>query len=351
MLINSNFSILIALLIINFLSSNCILEQSQSINEHDYDIILNQSPSLSQQSSDILVETFEKGINSVFNCIRMKQLDIPSYTTSSIFNFIPGYTYLLEPKCESKTISYSINGYPVIDYFKCSVLVIMETAKIENPSKVIATLDNYLTELYYETIEISLQNKLLTFNSFSTIQYKYLFNDNESLFDNNYLKLDFTRKMEKLGESLHQKFYEEINYYTRDFHLESFLRGVFNILNLHGPFIYTDTKPGEDTSNKITHISYEKPNLEDIVITKKKLFLSKLTVYFEYAINFDINYNEGHFVMSDVEFDSQTLSHLKDSISFEPLNLSEVVKKFIIQHFEREFLIAIKDYKEIGNPN
>jgi ATP-dependent Lon protease len=56
----------------------------------------------------------------------------------------------------------------------------MDTVRIENPSKVVATLDNYLTELYYEKIEISLQNKLIIFNSFSDIEYKYLFNDKAS---------------------------------------------------------------------------------------------------------------------------------------------------------------------------
>lgn len=349
MLIKFNFSILIVLLLINLLFSNCILEQSQNINEHDNDIISNQSPSSLQQKSDILLETFEKGINSVFNYIMMKQLDIPSYTTTSIFNFIPGYTYLLEPKCESITMSCSINNYPIITYSKCSVLVIMDTVRIENPSKVVATLDNYLTELYYEKIEISLQNKLIIFNSFSDIEYKYLFNENESLFDNSHMRSDFISRMKNLGKILHQKFNEEINYYTIDFHLESFLRGVFNILYKNGPFVDVDIKPGEDTSNKVTHISYEKPKLEDIVITKKILFLSKLIVYFEYAINFDINCNEGYFVLNHVEFNSQVLSYSKDSVIFEPLNLSETVKTFIMELFEKEFLAAIKEFKGLGN--
>jgi hypothetical protein len=155
--------------------------------------------------------------------------------------------------------------------------------------------------------------------------------------------------MKNLGKILHQKFNEEINYYTIDFHLESFLRGVFNILYKNGPFVDVDIKPGEDTSNKVTHISYEKPKLEDIVITKKILFLSKLTVYFEYAINFDINYNEGYFVLNHVEFNSQVLSYSKDSVIFEPLNLSETVKTFIMELFEKEFLAAIKEFKGLGN--
>ena len=86
MLIKFNFSILIVLLLINLLFSNCILEQSQNINEHDNDIISNQSPSSLQQKSDILLEKIEKELSSaVFLTEQECALDLISINLTNAY--------------------------------------------------------------------------------------------------------------------------------------------------------------------------------------------------------------------------------------------------------------------------
>ena len=111
--------------------------------------------------------------------------------------------------------------------------------------------------------------------------------------------------------------YAETNLY-----IEGFLGSVFNVLYMNGPFINVEETEEEKisgTEDKVTYISYANPKMTAIVLTKDRIFISQLKISFDYAIDFDINWNEGSMTLSDFMFTKEERgSNSQRKIEFTP---------------------------------
>ena len=58
----------------------------------------------------------------------------------------------------------------------------------------------------------------------------------------------------------------------------------------------------ENTSAKVTYISYSNPKFTYTTLTKDVIFIGRLDISYDYALDYDINYNEGCMSLSDFVF-------------------------------------------------
>ena len=140
--------------------------------------------------------------------------------------------------------------------------------------------------------------------------------------------------------------YAETNLY-----IEGFLGSVFNVLYMNGPFINVEETEEEKisgTEDKVTYISYANPKMTAIVLTKDRIFISQLKISFDYAIDFDINWNEGSMTLSDFMFTKEERgSNSQRKIEFTP-TMNKKRQDYIMDTFYKQFEIARENYTQIG---
>ena len=105
-----------------------------------------------------------------------------------------------------------------------------------------------------------------------------------------------------------------------------------------------------DDKNNITYIAYNEMKYDSFINIKNKLFIPHLYVTFEYALNYNITYNEG-----DLTFDNVTISLLKNdnedyfgniNISAEFNNLIYDEEKYYIWNvINNDFYNNFENYK------
>ena len=55
-----------------------------------------------------------------------------------------------------------------------------------------------------------------------------------------------------------------------------------------------EEKQTKNTSAKVTYISYSNPKFKYTVLTNYVIFIGRLDISYDYALDYDINYNEGN---------------------------------------------------------
>ena len=330
---------------------NCLVQiSSKYISEHYDDNVYehsNYNIDNNIYDEDLVYATLSKGIKYMFKSIQSNKLNISDYNDddkNKAFTLNPGLVTILEPKCLSTSNAAIRQGIPVIYYETCYVLILMDNLDVKNGNHIVATFQNFLTELYYNSFNISLENKKITIEGDYKIFHSFQYNKQESLFNIPSLSSVFQNQMAKMGEKLHQTFFEQIGNMTKESNLEGFLRSVFNVLYNQGPF--TNMTYVGDTSKQVTYISYSNPILNHVVLTKDIIFLGSITVNFDYAIDFDLNCNEGNFVLFNFEFNKEKPIHTQ--YKFQPENLDDEIKDSIINHFKIQFVNSTETYKRMG---
>lgn len=297
--------------------------------------------------------SMKNAINYLFQKIQNETTDI-SFYPSGDFTLEPKNIVFLQPKCEKVSEQSTLDRNPFLLYEDCSILIIMKQLSIKNSNRVIATFQDYLAEFSFETLNFTLFSN-------NTIGISYLqaptinYNKAESLFNIPSLSSQLNQQMVEIGTIAFARLINSFNAKAgqgQELYLEGFLGSVFNVLYMNGPFINVneteEEKKTKDTKDKVTYISYSNPKFDFTVLTKDVIFIGMLQVGFDFALDYDINYNEGYMKLSDFVF-SKDLggAHSDRAITFNPL-FSNSSKFYILQHFNEQLEIARKNYTQIG---
>ena len=118
-----------------------------------------------------------------------------------------------------------------------------------------------------------------------------------------------------------------------------------------GYFSYFNTNGIFDEKKSITYISYSKFDNECNVHIKDKVFLCWMNITFEYALNHNVTYNEGYFVINNIIFEERTnvnnsynycsISNKSDAFNY--LENKEEIWETIISDFKK----TLNDYRSL----
>ena len=158
------------------------------------------------------------------------------------------------------------------------------------------------------------------------------------------------KEFENLAVKLKNLYIDDINNKFSIIDVNKNLERVFNFLYNNGPFYFIDYNKSEENKQKITFLSYDSFNYNNYIIALDTIFISNFSITFEYAINYDIDYNEGFFTLSDFAY-TQNQNFSNSSRFFEFNNLNHINlnnQKFIVEQFFLNLNIAIENYTKIN---
>ena len=295
-------------------------------------------------------DILERAANYIFSQMPSVSFSLPIF--KSDFFIQPQEITLLEPRCH---YMYCLNDDPKNPLYKmeeCFVLSNIKKLFIKNNQKIITIFPDYLVETIYSSITLSLNDKVITFN-YQNETFNY--NKYEPIFMVDFLSERFSKQMDEIGTQITQKYkeiFKSISKVGTD-NLEGYLGSVFNVLYMNGPYINVTYTPGVPTDNQMTYISFNNPQMKNIAITAKRIFIGELMVKFDYAIDFDINCNEGSLTFYDFEFspDDSGPVNSTSSFAYEPrTKLLNVIEDLVVD-FHEKFKEAKKNYTQFQLTN
>jgi hypothetical protein len=232
--------------------------------------------------------------------------------------------------------------------------IILIEGKISYKNSDITSVDfgTFLSELKIESITFykkrNKDGEIMANFTGGTKRYNY--NKNNAIFSSEILNM--TEQMDYIMENIYEKYLNKINEKIiinseMGQILTNTLKKLENTYSFYeGPGIYDEKK-------NITYISYIKSNYEKYVHLNGIIFFSSIKVNFEYALNNNITYNEGYFVIDNIIFEEkesvenryEKCTIFDKSNSFDNLKNKEDIWNTIFEDFKK----VLYQYK--GNEN
>ena len=237
-----------------------------------------------------------------------------------------------------------------IQFNNCNVLI---DGKISYINSDITTIDfgTFLSEIKFKTIIFyqmkSKSGKIEVKFENNTKQFNY--NRNEAFFLSEIVnmteQMDFI--MQQIYDDFINKIYDKINLSERAGILYETISKYSNL------FSYFDGNGIYDEKKTITYIAYNKLDFECNVHLKDKVFLCWMNITFEYALNHNVTYNEGYFIINNIIFEEITNrnnSYKYCNISnksevFDYLENKEAIWETIVSDFKKTF----NDYRSLAD--
>lgn len=292
--------------------------------------------------------SINQAINYVFFTYQYEEKNILKKDDDLSFKITSYKIHFLEPKCDK--IEYLIydNNYTIVKY-KCSILIISDLFIGKKYNNEI-DMKNYLMEFLVDEF------KFINKENEHSIKCEILFNEeiinynkNEPLYQIPSIKGIIEKEFENLAEKLKNLYIDDINNKFSIIDVNKNLERVFNFLYNNGPFFFIDYNKIEEKNQKITYLSYDSFNYNNYIIALDTIFISNFSITFEYAINYDIDYNEGFFTLSDFAYtQNQNFSNSSRFFEFNLNNINLNNQKFILENFFVNLNIAIENYTKIN---
>ncbi len=319
-------------------------------------IILHISNIFSKEISDNLDEackvnsiicSINQAINNVFFTYQYEEKNILSNNDDLSFRIISSKIHFFEPKCDKIEYFINDNNYSIIKS-NCSILIISDLyigQKFNNE----IDMKNYLIEFLVDKL-IFMNKKNNHSIKFEVNNETLNYNKNEPIFQIPSIKEIIESEFNNLSLKLKTLYIDDINNKFSIIDVNKNLERVFNFLYNNGPFYFIDYNEIEENNQKITYLSYDSFIYNNYIIALDTIFISNFSITFEYAINYDIDYNEGYFTISDFAY-TQNQNFSNSSRFFEFINLNYINsnnQKLILENFFFNLNIAIENYTKIN---
>ena len=234
------------------------------------------------------------------------------------------------------------------------IILIEGKISYQNSDKASVDFGTFLSELKIKSITFyqkgNKDGEIMAIFNNGTKRYNY--NKNNAIFSSEILNM--TEQMDYIMENIHKKYLNKINEKIiinseMGQILTNTLKKLENTYSFYeGPGIYDEKK-------NITYLSYIKSNYEKYVHLNGIIFFSSIKVNFEYALNNNITYNEGYFVIDNIIFEEKENAenryekcNISDkSNSFDNLKNKEDIWNTIFEDFKK----VLYQYKAIENDN
>ena len=303
-------------------------------------IILHISNIFSKEISDNLDEackvnsiicSINQAINNVFFTYQYEEKNILSNNDDLSFRIISSKIHFFEPKCDKIEYFINDNNYSIIKS-NCSILIISDLyigQKFNNE----IDMKNYLIEFLVDKL-IFMNKKNNHSIKFEVNNETLNYNKNEPIFQIPSIKEIIESEFNNLSLKLKTLYIDDINNKFSIIDVNKNLERVFNFLYNNGPFYFIDYNEIEENNQKITYLSYDSFIYNNYIIALDTIFISNFSITFEYAINYDIDYNEGYFTISDFAYtQNQNFSNSSRFFEFNLNNINLNNQKFFRKFF------------------
>lgn len=228
-----------------------------------------------------------------------------------------------------------------VKFNNCNVLIEGEL-NYKNSDISLVNFGSFLSELKFDSI-IFINNKGLKNGMevlFENSTKKFNYNRNDAIFSSEIL--DMNEQMDNIMNEIFDKFLDKINDKIIKTQGNVLQESLYNLKNEY--FSYFAGKGINEKNKSVTYIAYNDFNYDSFIHINNKFFFSWINVTFEYALNHNIIFNEGYFVINNIMFneeidkpniyDSRTISDYY--AAFNNLTENQDILKTIINDFEQK---------------
>ena len=258
--------------------------------------------------------------------------------------------------CENLNTKYESSTGEII-FGKCSVLISGEIG-YENKDYKNINFGTFLSELYIPSMTFSHIEKVdrMEFN-YENASVKFNFDNSRAVFKS--MNENLTEHMEEILNIVYDEFINKIEDKIKPILSRNDILIDTN-KKIYESFTYFENGPKLFDENKnVTYLSYNKIDHVEKIILKEKIIFYNLQIDFQYALNNNITYNEGLFVLKNVDFEAneginniyfhENVQDMYKIANFNNLKLNNTNElwELIINDFKKKF----NDYKVTNDNN
>ena len=258
--------------------------------------------------------------------------------------------------CENLNTKYESSTGEII-FGNCSVLISGEIG-YENKDYKNINFGTFLSELYIPSMTFSHIEKVdrMEFN-YENASVKFNFDNSRAVFKS--MNENLTEHMEEILNIVYDEFINKIEDKIKPILSRNDILIDTN-KKIYESFTYFENGPKLFDENKnVTYLSYNKIDHAEKIILKEKIIFYNLQIDFQYALNNNITYNEGLFVLKNVDFEAneginniyfhENVQDMYKIANFNNLKLNNTNElwELIINDFKKKF----NDYKVTNDNN
>ena len=341
-----NFLIIITTFIILIISSKS-QEEFSFFTKQQKDLLSNSC----QKNSVFCPMT--TAIENIFNQIKEEEIQ----TQLECFNLCLRYNNILVRDMLCKELDITDSSSYTITLRNCSVLISGEI-EFENKGYKVVKFGNFLSEFLIDSLSFTKDENLKNFIfSYQNSTKKFNYDTTRAVFKSS--DEDLISQMNDILDEVYDKFLKQmIKNSDQRFNIANYFDKAKN--QIIEDFSLFKEKGITINSKKknVTYLLFTNLNpLEEIQIRNKYIFYN-MNVTFEYALNYNVTYNEGYFIVKYICFENdesknnnyfeQKVSDMVKRADFDILDNSNDIWEIIFDEFKKKFNEAKKDKEHIN---
>ena len=289
---------------------------------------------------------------------QIQQEEIEANGKNSCYDLCLTYTkiHARDMLCENLNTKYELNLGEVI-FGNCSVLISGEIG-YENRDYKSINFGTFLSELYIPSMTFSHKGNgdKMEFK-YENASVKFNFDNTRAIFKS--MSENLIEHMEDILNMVYDEFIRKIEDKINPVLSRNDILSDTN-KKLYESFTFFENGPNLfDEKKNVTYLSYNKIYHVEKIILREKIIFYNLQVDFQYALNNNITYNEGLFVLKNVDFEAnegisniyyqENVKDMYKQADFNDLKLNNTIElwELIINDFKKKF----NDYKVANNDN
>ena len=293
-------------------------------------------------------------------CSNNKKLCIMIDAIKYSFNILNTFSQSVEIKNESYHIGYeNVNSNSI----KCGniseTIEIKEdneeyifsfsncTSTLEGKLKVNGTEFQNSTELYLDKITIFMNKTSIIGDMHILIEY----DDKNFYYDKKFVDENFTKGMDEIMKNVFKNYTNQLKNIIEldENQLLSQIKYFSDISNQFAKEYSYIKQNLKDNESKITYIAYNKFEYGSLINIYDHIYIPNITIFFEYALNYNITYHEGSFMLDYMNFSKSKndvyIGNIRDNSSEFNERVSIEESKEIWDTIKKDFREKFKEYK------
>ena len=295
-------------------------------------------------------------ISDIFKQIQQEEIEANSKNVCIDLCLTYNNIHARDMLCENLNTKYESSTGEII-FGNCSVLISGEIG-YENKDYKNINFGTFLSELYIPSMTFSHIEKVdrMEFN-YENASVKFNFDNSRAVFKS--MNENLTEHMEEILNIVYDEFINKIEDKIKPILSRNDILIDTN-KKIYESFTYFENGPKLFDENKnVTYLSYNKIDHAEKIILKEKIIFYNLQIDFQYALNNNITYNEGLFVLKNVDFEAneginniyfhENVQDMYKIANFNNLKINNTNElwELIINDFKKKF----NDYKVTNDNN
>jgi len=339
------------ILLLLILSCNFINVSLYEKKFHFYDESQREKIDKACKENNIIFCSLASAVEDIFTSVQEDELSLKNDYYFNNISLQYSNVYPRDILCKNIEVTSSNPNSSLLDdgtgseilLHNCSVL--LEGHISYKTDYTFVDFGSFLSELKYKYFKFSyLQTKTLNFKGENDIK-KYNYNEKAPFFASE--TGNMIMQMDSLMESISNTYKEKIEEKIYPQYLDTLIN---TLSNFDKNFSYRKGPKLFDKEKDVTYIYYKEFKYDKYIYIRNKIFFPSMNVSFEYALNHNITFNEGYFVVKNFIFQENVdLENIFENYEIDAIDKKADFDEYYPEYSKNIWTTIINDFKNKFN--